>query len=169
MQLKAITEKLPLDDSDNEILKSLHSQAEDFLDSSNTTSELLSSLHTGSERDQQHTTSQAKKTRKSQDQRPEDQVNPTHEPSHESGNIPPDSDRRSSGSSSKEDEPQPSSEDVPKIQEHSATKSEKGKEVIEQFEPGVYVTLIVLQNGTKVFRRVKFRYFNNNFTYKLQP
>ncbi|XP_047322117.1 PH, RCC1 and FYVE domains-containing protein 1-like [Impatiens glandulifera] len=30
------------------------------------------------------------------------------------------------------------------------------KEVIEQFEPGVYVTLLKLQNGTKIFKRVKF-------------
>ena len=157
MQLKTITEKLPLDDSDKEILKSLHAQAEDFLDTSNATSELSSLVHTGSERDQQHTTTQAKKTHKSQDQRPEDQVIPARDLSHESGNLPLDSDRRSSGSSSREDEPQPSSEDGSKSQEHSATKNEKGKEVIEQFEPGVYVTLILLQNGTKVFRRVKFR------------
>lgn len=34
------------------------------------------------------------------------------------------------------------------------------KEVIEQFEPGVYVTLIQLGNGTKIFKRVKFRYIN---------
>lgn len=33
-------------------------------------------------------------------------------------------------------------------------------EVIEQFEPGVYVTLVQLTNGTKIFKRVKFRYFN---------
>lgn len=33
------------------------------------------------------------------------------------------------------------------------------KEIIEQFEPGVYVTLVQLGNGTKVFKRVRFRYF----------
>lgn len=33
------------------------------------------------------------------------------------------------------------------------------KEVIEQFEPGVYVTLLQLTNGTKIFKRVRFRYF----------
>ena len=32
------------------------------------------------------------------------------------------------------------------------------KQVIEQFEPGVYITLIVLPNGSKVFKRVRFRY-----------
>ncbi|KAK4733086.1 hypothetical protein R3W88_007347 [Solanum pinnatisectum] len=30
------------------------------------------------------------------------------------------------------------------------------KEVIEQFEPGVYVTLLQLTNGTKIFKRVRF-------------
>ncbi|XP_071700461.1 PH, RCC1 and FYVE domains-containing protein 1-like [Rutidosis leptorrhynchoides] len=30
------------------------------------------------------------------------------------------------------------------------------KEVIEQFEPGVYVTLVLLSNGSKIFKRVKF-------------
>ncbi|KAL7102245.1 hypothetical protein ACP275_08G107400 [Erythranthe tilingii] len=40
--------------------------------------------------------------------------------------------------------------------ENAATSSSGQKEVIEQFEPGVYVTLIQLSNGTKIFRRVKF-------------
>lgn len=31
-------------------------------------------------------------------------------------------------------------------------------QLIEQFEPGVYVTLIQLRDGTKVFKRVRFRY-----------
>lgn len=39
-----------------------------------------------------------------------------------------------------------------------ATRTEGQKEVIEQFEPGVYVTCIQLANGTKIFKRVKFRY-----------
>lgn len=37
-------------------------------------------------------------------------------------------------------------------------KMEGQKEVIEQFEPGVYVTVIQLANGTKIFKRVRFRY-----------
>ncbi|KAF8411646.1 hypothetical protein HHK36_004204 [Tetracentron sinense] len=42
--------------------------------------------------------------------------------------------------------------------EVSAMKNDRETEVIEQFEPGVYVTLIQLRNGTKVFKRVRFRY-----------
>ncbi|KAH6816288.1 Regulator of chromosome condensation family protein [Perilla frutescens var. frutescens] len=37
-----------------------------------------------------------------------------------------------------------------------SAKMEGQKEVIEQFEPGVYVTLIQLANGTKIFKRVRF-------------
>lgn len=34
---------------------------------------------------------------------------------------------------------------------------EGGENLTEQFEPGVYVTLVQLPNGTKVFKRVRFR------------
>lgn len=37
-------------------------------------------------------------------------------------------------------------------------KMEGQKEIIEQFEPGVYVTVIQLANGNKIFKRVRFRY-----------
>ncbi|KAI3460324.1 hypothetical protein Pfo_016987 [Paulownia fortunei] len=37
-----------------------------------------------------------------------------------------------------------------------AAKTQGQKEVIEQFEPGVYVTFIQLANGTKFFKRVRF-------------
>ncbi|CAH1427218.1 unnamed protein product [Lactuca virosa] len=36
------------------------------------------------------------------------------------------------------------------------SRREEKKELIEQFEPGVYVTLIQLSNGTKIFKRVRF-------------
>jgi hypothetical protein len=47
-----------------------------------------------------------------------------------------------------------------KAQDDFATKHDTHIEVqlIEQFEPGVYVTLIQLKDGTKVFKRVRFRY-----------
>lgn len=55
-----------------------------------------------------------------------------------------------------EAEPQNSSESHSRSPESSTMRSGQ-KEVIEQFEPGVYVTLLQLQNGARVFRRVKFR------------
>ncbi|EXB38473.1 putative E3 ubiquitin-protein ligase HERC1 [Morus notabilis] len=133
-QLKAITEKLPTEDSENEIMKSLHVRAEDFLNMTNeTTSETSSSLRTSLEREHRH----------------------TNHLSHEGGDTSPHSDKPSI-SRTREDETQPSSEDGSKSHRSLAMKAEKGKEVIEQFEPGVYVTLIQLQNGTRIFRRVKF-------------
>lgn len=39
------------------------------------------------------------------------------------------------------------------------------KEVIEQFEPGVYVTFVQLANGNKVFKRVRFRYVSFRLPY----
>lgn len=44
----------------------------------------------------------------------------------------------------------------PGMPEVSSAKAQR--EVIEQFEPGVYVTLIQLPNGTKFFKRIRFRY-----------
>jgi len=43
---------------------------------------------------------------------------------------------------------------------HGSSRSTKEGEtqLTEQFEPGVYVTLIVKANGVKVFKRVRFRY-----------
>lgn len=40
-------------------------------------------------------------------------------------------------------------------------KSEVQKEIMEQFEPGVYVTVLLLPNGSKLFRRIRFRYVRN--------
>lgn len=37
--------------------------------------------------------------------------------------------------------------------------SERVMEVIEQFDPGVYVTVLQQLDGTKLFKRVRFRYF----------
>lgn len=39
-----------------------------------------------------------------------------------------------------------------------AAKTEERREVVEQFERGVYVTLLLLPNGNKFFKRIKFRY-----------
>ncbi|KAL6185113.1 hypothetical protein ACLB2K_041248 [Fragaria x ananassa] len=51
---------------------------------------------------------------------------------------------------------QSSSGSSSKLPESSTTWTEGQREVIEQFEPGVYVTLLQLPNGARAFRRVKF-------------
>lgn len=44
----------------------------------------------------------------------------------------------------------------------SSSSKTGGKELIEQFEPGVYVTYVLHNNGGKIFRRVRFRYFTSS-------
>ncbi|KAL5711856.1 hypothetical protein ACHQM5_014086 [Ranunculus cassubicifolius] len=48
------------------------------------------------------------------------------------------------------------------LQGPPSVRNDGQQQIIEQFEPGVYVTLVQLQNGTKLFKRVRFskRKFN---------
>ncbi|KAL9817450.1 putative brevis radix (BRX) domain-containing protein [Arabidopsis thaliana] len=46
--------------------------------------------------------------------------------------------------------------------EASSSSKGGGKELIEQFEPGVYVTYVLHKNGGKIFRRVRFSFFVAN-------
>lgn len=134
MQLKEITVKLPPEVSESEAFKALQARTEEFLKSNNE-----SSLLTSFERMQDHGDSA---------QAPY--------PSQDEGNIP--DSNRPSASKSRNDEHHPSSENGLKLHEAAVRRISGGKEVIEQFEPGVYVTLLQLRDGSRVFRRVKFRY-----------
>ncbi|XVE81856.1 hypothetical protein DITRI_Ditri15bG0099700 [Diplodiscus trichospermus] len=51
---------------------------------------------------------------------------------------------------------QQSSENDSRSSEASAIKGGAEKEIIEQFEPGVYITYVHHRNGGKIFRRVRF-------------
>jgi hypothetical protein len=39
-------------------------------------------------------------------------------------------------------------------------------EWIEQYEPGVYITLVALRDGTRDLKRVRFRYFFISFYFR---
>lgn len=52
----------------------------------------------------------------------------------------------------------PNSENNIRSQESSRPVREGETSVIEQFERGVYITAIVIPDGSKVFKRVRFRY-----------
>lgn len=126
VQMKEFAEKLPPEVTDNENLKSLHAQAEDFINTNSGKSSL--------ELDQQCAADKSSlivESSRMEENRVEDQV--------ESADP-----QTSSGSSSRSPE-------------SSTARTEGQREVIEQFEPGVYVTLLQLPNGAKVFQRVKFR------------
>ncbi|XP_054820563.1 PH, RCC1 and FYVE domains-containing protein 1 isoform X2 [Prosopis cineraria] len=130
-QLKDVTQNLPPESLDSETLRNIHAQAEDFL-RENTESEASSS------------------------------VLPSLEPNQEigrdtsvSGNSLQES-NRSSISSIEVATPPQSSENDSQSPDSMKLGREKESQVIEQFEPGVYVTLVVWPSGIKVFKRVRF-------------
>lgn len=49
--------------------------------------------------------------------------------------------------------------DMPKSEPHGRETKSAKLEWVEQFEPGVHLTLVVLPNGQKGLKRVNFRYF----------
>jgi len=65
----------------------------------------------------------------------------------------------------------PSSRKVSRLRDSGLHVTEGERPVIEQFESGVYVTLVVLPSGYKVFKRIRFRYnsyfFSNQFPHIL--
>ncbi|XP_061364263.1 PH, RCC1 and FYVE domains-containing protein 1-like isoform X2 [Gastrolobium bilobum] len=108
-QLREVTETLPPEIPDNETLRTIHAQAEDFL---------------------------------------------RERIEFESSSFPSSFDNRSSVPST--GLPPPSSENSSRTPDSYKPMREGEASVIEQFEPGVYVTLLVLPNGSKVFKRVRF-------------
>jgi len=53
-----------------------------------------------------------------------------------------------------------------RLRDPSIHVTEGERSVIEQFESGVYVTLVVLPSGYKVFKRIRFRYKNYFLSYQ---
>lgn len=149
IKLKTVAEKMPPEDSNAEILRSLYDRAEDFLDTTGHDTSESSSFQAGVDRHHRNISLHSKKPHIMQSHGSGDHSNSGHSSGHSHHHHNPDS---PSASSTRDDDGHPSSEDS-----STTPRNEKGKEVIEQFEPGVYVTLILLQNSTKVFRRVKFR------------
>ncbi|XP_011074548.1 uncharacterized protein LOC105159244 [Sesamum indicum] len=155
-QLKEITEKFPADISESESIKAVHAQVESFLDKYGAQAEENSSLPPERRPDQQiHTEEMALSfvSNSKEDHKTEDQANPgvqdrpqDIEGTPEEINGSSVSDRKGMNQSSGD-----SGFGTP-----PAAKTEGQKEVIEQFEPGVYVTVVVRANGTKIFKRVRF-------------
>ena len=124
---------MPPEVSESEIFRAMHTQAEAFLNihgTSGASSSLPASLESSD----------------MQDNRVEDNVDAAAAvPSNDSG-------------SSREAAPQQSSENESRSSEASAIRGGGEKEIIEQFEPGVYITYVHHRNGGKIFRQVRFRY-----------
>ena len=138
-----MTEKLPPEVSDSETFNAMHSQVEAFLNTTATSAYSSPIVHESS---------------KVQDERMQGQIDVARvtDLSRDGENVLQES-KRSSVSNARGAVSQQSS--AYGADESSTVKHGK-KEVIEQFEPGVYVTVILLRNGTKVFKRVRFRYLS---------
>lgn len=154
-------EKLPPEVSDSETFKAIHSQVEDFLNTT-ATSNISSSLPTSLESDQQyslHKTPSINESSKMLDKRiARIDVARVTTLSQDGGNIHQES-IRSPRSNTRAAVSHQSSENASRLPESSTMRNGE-KEVIEQFEPGVYVTVLLLRNGTKIFKRVRFRYLS---------
>ncbi|XP_038722563.1 PH, RCC1 and FYVE domains-containing protein 1-like [Tripterygium wilfordii] len=153
-QLKEMTEKLPSEFQESETFRTMSAQAEAFLDTYET-SEDLSSLQAGSKPDQQNAIDENPIVHESSNKM-EDHVDSTGatDMSYSGGNVPTDSIpsvSTTNGAASHQ-----SSEEDSKSTDTSTRRSEGEKEIIEQFEPGVYVTFVQRRNGGRSFKRVRF-------------
>ncbi|KAJ7954705.1 Regulator of chromosome condensation (RCC1) family with FYVE zinc finger domain [Quillaja saponaria] len=156
-QLKEVTEKLPPEVSERASLGDMHAQAEAFL-KENSEYEISTSLPTNIESDQQnepHRTPSVSEASKPQEHRTEDNVDAAGGLSQNGGNVHQDI-NGSSVSSTGEAVPPQSSENGSRSSDRTTIGIDGEKQVIEQFEPGVYVTLVVHPNGSKAFKRVRF-------------
>ncbi|CAL0328336.1 unnamed protein product [Lupinus luteus] len=150
-QVKEITEKLPPEIPNNENMRAMVTEAEDFL-KENSEDEKPSNLEL-EQQNETNTTSSTNDSSKLEEQRKEENnenVSKVDPSTQDDGNSLKESNNISSLENSQSTE-------------NDSISMESSKEVevqvIEQFEPGVYVTLIVKSGGIKVFNRVKFRYF----------
>ncbi|PIN08402.1 putative protein, contains RCC1 domain [Handroanthus impetiginosus] len=145
-QLKEITEKLPPEITESESFKTMQAQVESFLETIGAEvfedNSPLPQESTHEQHNYSDNTALESEPNGKEDQRTEDNVNVVIQENNEP-----------SISNTKEMS-QTSRENGTRTPE--GAKIEGRKEVIEQFEPGVYVTLIQLANGTKIFKRVRF-------------
>ncbi|KAG2325885.1 hypothetical protein Bca52824_008613 [Brassica carinata] len=128
--LRELKEKLPPEVSKCEAFESMNSQAEAYLNASEAAETSQDTTLSGNSQDQ-NIEEQSSSSSNGGAMMSQEPSNTTNTNSHPSDSRPP-SEASSSPSKS------------------------GGKELIEQFEPGVYVTYVLHKNGGKIFRRVRF-------------
>lgn len=148
--MKEITKKLPPQISENESFKSLHAQITSLLETIRMQASEDNSALPGYQNHFDKTTFNSLSNYK------EDHLNTGFQDTSQQHARRNSTDTNGSSVSYAKATNQSSSENGSMNME--AARMEGQKEVIEQFEPGVYVTCIQLPNGTKIFKRVKFRY-----------
>lgn len=130
-QLKDMADKLPPEVSENETFK----EAEEFLKEHGTSEAPSSSANLETYQSQEQKTQESVDTAGARDL--------------------PNGGGSGSYSAAEATTPQPSQQNGSASSE-STTVSSADKEIIEQFEPGVYVTYVMHRSGGKIFRRVRF-------------
>ncbi|KAJ4952508.1 hypothetical protein NE237_029340 [Protea cynaroides] len=160
-QVKEMTEKLPAEVFDGETFKTMYSQVEALLktNGSQAAAASLQEDHLGPDQkdipdkpvlDEESSTN-------AQDERVEDTGDApgaADTPQNADGNV--ENSNKLSISDNGEAVPQQSTENGSKSSMTSTVKNVIETEVTELFEPGVYVTVLQLRNGAKVFKRVRF-------------
>jgi len=155
MQLKEMAEQLPPEVIEGEKFRNMVIQAENFLEENpkSETCSVASSLE--SEQQSEPVSNNGK-------QRIEENYNEAAEvnPSQDVGNA----FQENNGSSSSNTEAtaaSQSSENDSRTLNPSRSVREGNSQIVDQFEPGVYVTLIVRPDGKRLFKSVKFRYYSH--------
>ncbi|GAB2265983.1 hypothetical protein Dimus_001014 [Dionaea muscipula] len=159
-QLKEIVGKMPPDFSDIEGLKAIQDQAENFLEASETEAPEPPSVPSELESNHQSLEKRGSMVIEAcsiEDQRSMDPADSSdtagirdlsqNAESVQESDMTPASDARESVTQEAEDGTRAS---------QATMNNERAREVIEQFEVGVYVTTIRLRDGTKIFKRVRF-------------
>ncbi|KAE9622284.1 putative chromatin regulator PHD family [Lupinus albus] len=153
-QLKDITQKLPPEILDNENMRTMVTKAEDFFKENSEDEKTSSNIEHEQQNETKTTTSSTTDSSKLEEQRieenNEEDITRVVDPS-----------IQDDGNALKE------SNNISSLSENSQSTENESKsfvevQVIEKFEPGVYVTLIVKSGGIKVFNRVRFRYLNSS-------
>ncbi|XP_011029821.1 PREDICTED: uncharacterized protein LOC105129442 [Populus euphratica] len=157
-ELKEMMQQLPPEGRETDTLKAIDSKIEAFLEKIRASEG--SSLPESVGSDYQNASASSPLTSDSSnllEKRTEGQTDTVRATamSHTDGSVPEES-SRSSLSHSTEAVPRVSSENESRTPTASIKRTESQKEIIEQFEPGVYVTVILRPNGIKIFKRVKF-------------
>ncbi|XP_068327784.1 PH, RCC1 and FYVE domains-containing protein 1-like isoform X2 [Pyrus communis] len=153
-QMRGWEDKIPPEIFDSDTFKALRTQAKDFMNMNIGSSSSELGQHYAADR-----TSLVVESSRMEDNRVDDSAEAEPQNRSENRLRSPESSTLRTENNRAEDfaeaEPQNSSENRLRSPESSTSHREQ-KEVIEQFEPGVYVTLLQQQNGTRNFRRVKF-------------
>ncbi|XP_019450386.1 PREDICTED: E3 ubiquitin-protein ligase HERC2-like isoform X2 [Lupinus angustifolius] len=158
-QLKEITEKLPAEISDTENMRTMLTKAEEFLKENSEDEKTYSILEEPEQQNETNTPISSSNSCKVDEQNEtisNSESCKVEEERIEENNEEVETESNNRSSDAKEESSVPSQSTGNESSKLMDSSKEGEVQVIEQFEPGVYVTLIVKNGGIKVFKRVRF-------------